>query len=156
MSVLAIVVVIMLSAFCALRYVDVLLMLFHHISKTDEESYMALYDSMDDPLYAEMLKRIPGAPKNYSDYLLLLQEKRSTAYKTFSELRVDAVRHVMLMYGVALVVLIGTSFFSPWFVVFPLFGLIHVVIAAIARRDRKQYNKYFYLMVMHLTVLQEK
>jgi hypothetical protein len=130
-------------------------MLFHYIGKTSEESYMNLYNSMDNKLYAAMLKRIPDAPSTYSEYLLLHQEKRPTAYKTFKKLHSETLRHIVLMYSIALAILVGASFFVPWFIVFPIFGLFHLAAATELRKDKLKHNKHFYLMMMHLTMLNE-
>lgn len=155
MTYLLIFIVLILSMGYAIRFVDTLLMLFSYAGKSSEKSYMQLYNSMDDELYAEIIKTIPNAPNNYSEYLLLHQGKRPEAYQLFRALRSDIVKHLAFVYLVLLVVLATVSFYISWYLVVLTFLATHTVVL-FDRKYVKKHDKHFYLMMMHLTILSEE
>ena len=154
MTYILILIVLAISLAYAMRYVDTLLMMHSYAGKFSEKSYMQLYNSMDDELYAEIIKTIPNSPNNYSEYLLLHQEKRPEAYQLFRKLRLDTISNLSIAYLILIVVLTIISLFVTWYLVVIAFLATHSLVI-VDRKLIKKHDVHFYLMMMHLTVLTE-
>jgi len=154
MTYLLIFIVLAISFAYATRFIDTLLMLYSYVGKSNEKSYMQLYNSLDDELYAEIIKTIPNAPNNYSEYLLLHQERRPEAYQLFRKLRSDTIKHLTMAYLALFAILTVISLYVAWYLVVLAFLTAHTLVI-LDRKLIKKHDIHFYLMMMHLTILTE-
>lgn len=134
----------------AAKFIDHIIMLLYYARYRHESAYRELYGSMDSELYFELMKGHAGAPKSYDKYLLLNQNKGTVSFKIFRETYSDIATILIKVYGVGL--LFSAIFYHYWIFLLMPFVFAHVVFA-LHRRLIKHYDRHFYLMMMHTSIL---
>lgn len=118
--------------------IDRILVLLHTGAFSNKRNFYGLYDKLDDEDSARMYKDHDKSVTKYADYLKLHAAARSSAYKTFGEIRKNLVRS--LLFKVIPVSLIPAILFWNYWYFYVIGVLITLAIALTSELLRHGYR----------------
>lgn len=109
--------------------IDWILMLLHAGAFSNERNFYGLYDKLDDEESARMYKDHDKSVTKYADYLKLHAAARSSAYKTFGEMRKNLIRSLLLKV-IPISLTPAVLFWNHWY--FYVIGVAIALVIALA------------------------
>lgn len=126
-----------------------IMLVYYHRKYKSEESYIDVYNLLDEVFNFELMKDSKYAAQDYAEFLLRHQSARDYAYGYFVDV-IQGYNKEIKKYIVG--ILIISLFFSVYLYVFIVINLIIIIAFALHEKYVQKRGEYFYIQLMLLII----